>query len=42
MSKLKERIHDGQTGLDYILVGGYYIPDIELPKGDGRPIGKWG
>jgi len=42
MSELKERIHDGQTGLDYLLVGDYYIPAIELPEDDDRPIGKWG
>ena len=42
MSELKSRIHDEQTGLDYILVGDCYIPDIELPEGDDRPIGKWG
>ena len=29
-------------GIDYILVGDYYIPDIELPEDDDRPIGKWG
>ena len=42
MSELKPRIHDQQTGLDYVLVGGYYIPAIELPEDDDRPIGKWG
>ncbi|MCM1025325.1 MAG: TnpV protein [Roseburia sp.] len=42
MSELKPRIHDEQTGLDYILVGDYYIPTIELPEDDDRPIGKWG
>ena len=42
MSELKPRIHDEQTGLDYILVGDYYIPAIELLEGDDRPIGKWG
>ena len=29
-------------GIDYILVGDYYIPDIELPEDDDRSIGKWG
>ena len=24
------------------LPGDYYIPAIELPEGDDRPIGKWG
>lgn len=42
MSELKPRTHDEQTGLDYVLVGDYYIPDIELPENDDRPIGKWG
>ena len=42
MSELKPRIHDETNGLDYDLVGDYYIPDIELPEDDDRPIGKWG
>lgn len=42
MNELKSKIHDEQTGLDYILAGDYYIPDIELSGDDDRPIGKWG
>ena len=42
MSELKPKIHDADTGIDYILVGDYYIPAIELPEDDDRPIGKWG
>ena len=42
MSELKSKIHDEETGLDYVLVGDYYIPVIELPESDDRPIGKWG
>ena len=42
MEELKLSIHDEATGLDYILVGDYYIPAIELPEDDDRPIGKWG
>ena len=42
MNELKPRIHDEATGLDYVLVGDYYIPAIELPEVDDRPIGKWG
>ena len=42
MSELKPRIHDEANGLDYVLVGDYYIPAIELPEEDNRPIGKWG
>ncbi len=41
MNELKPRIHDEANGIDYVLVGDYYIPVIELPK-DDRPIGKWG
>ena len=42
MNELKPRIHDETNGLDYVLVGDYYIPAIELPEDDDRPIGKWG
>ena len=42
MSELKTRIHDETNGLDYVLAGDYYIPAIELPEDDDRPIGKWG
>ena len=42
MNELKPRTHDKDTGIDYILVGDYYIPAIELPEDDDRPIGKWG
>ena len=42
MNELKPRIHDEQNGLEYVLVGDYYIPAIELPGDDDRPIGKWG
>ena len=42
MNELKPRIHDEANGLDYVLAGDYYIPAIELPEDDGRPIGKWG
>ena len=41
MKKLKPRYHDEKNGLDYVLVGDYYIPDLRLPEED-RPIGKWG
>ena len=30
MSKLKPRITE--NGIDYILVGDYYIPDLKLPE----------
>ncbi len=42
MSELNPSIHDETNGLDYVLVGDYYIPAIELPEDDDRPIGKWG
>ena len=42
MGELELRIHDEANGLDYILVGNHYIPVIELPEEDDRPIGKWG
>lgn len=41
MEALKKRIHDDSNGLDYILVGDYYIPDLKLPE-ESRPIGRWG
>lgn len=39
MNELKPTIH--QNGIDYILVGDYYVPDLKLPE-EHRPIGKWG
>ena len=39
MEKLKERITE--NGIDYILIGDYYIPDLKLPEED-RPIGRYG
>lgn len=41
MGELNKRIHDDRNGLDYVLAGDYYIPDLALP-GDSRPIGRWG
>lgn len=41
MEELKKRIHDDSNGLDYVLVGDYYIPDLKLPE-ENRPIGRWG
>ena len=42
MDELKASIHDEANGLDYVLVGDYYIPAIELPEDDDCPVGKWG
>lgn len=39
MDGLKERITE--NGIDYILVGDYYIPDLKLPEED-RTIGYFG
>jgi hypothetical protein len=39
MEKLKERITE--NGIDYILAGDYYIPDLKLPE-KSRPIGRYG
>ena len=41
MTELKSRIHDKSNGLDYVLVGDYYVPDLKLPE-EHRPIGMWG
>ena len=39
MKELKPRIHE--NGIDYILVGDYYLLDLKLPE-DNRSIGHWG
>ena len=36
---MKERIT--KNGIDYVLIGDYYIPDLKLPE-DERHIGKYG
>lgn len=36
---MKERIT--KNGIDYVLGGDYYIPDLKLPE-EKRPIGKYG
>ena len=36
MKELKPRIHE--NGIDYILVGDYYVPDWKLPE-EKRPVG---
>lgn len=41
MRELKERLHDDKNGLDYVLCGDYYIPDLKLPE-ERRSIGRWG
>lgn len=39
MKELKPRIHE--NGIDYILIGDYYVPDWKLPE-EKRPVGHWG
>ena len=39
MTELKPKIHE--NGIDYVLVGDYYVPDLKLPE-ERRPIGHWG
>lgn len=39
MNNLKERICE--NGIDYVLCGDYYIPEIQIPRQD-RPIGHYG
>ena len=39
MTELKPKIHE--NGMDYVLVGDYYVPDLKLPE-ERRPIGRWG
>ena len=39
MEKLKDRITE--NGIDYILIGDYYIPDLKLPE-ENRPMGRYG
>ena len=41
MSELRKKIHDDNNGLDYVLVGDYYLPVLSLPE-ETRPIGYWG
>ena len=35
---MKEKIYDARTGMEYILVGDYYLPALKLPR--TRPIGR--
>ena len=41
MEELKNHIYDEHNSLHCMLVGNYYIPDLELPE-ETRPIGIWG
>ena len=37
---MKEKIT--KNGIDYVLVGDYYIPDLKLPEEEQHSIGVWG
>lgn len=37
---MKEKIYDAQTGMEYVLVGDYYLPALKLPR--TRSIDRWG
>ena len=39
---MKKHIVDEKTGISYTLHGEYYLPDLELPDGEGIEIGVWG
>ncbi len=39
---MKKHITDEKTGIRYTLYGDYYLPDLELPTEEERPIGIWG
>ena len=41
MEKLNADLQDNDTGLDYVLVGDYYLPTLILAE-DSQPIGCWG
>ena len=41
MSEQRKIIHDDNNGLDYMLVGDYYIPMLTLSE-ENRTIGYWG
>lgn len=40
MNTLPSKIHDSKNGLDYTLVGDYYLLDLEIES--SQPIGKYG
>lgn len=37
---MKEKIYNARTGMEYVLVGDYYLPALKLPR--TRPVGRWG
>jgi len=40
MKKLPKYVQE--NGIGYVLVGDYYIPDIQISNADDRSIGRWG
>ena len=40
MGKLPKYVQE--NGIGYVLMGDYYIPNIQLGDVDDRPIGRWG
>ena len=40
MKEMKEKIYEARTGMEYILIGDYYLPALKLLQ--TRPIGRWG
>ena len=41
MSELSQRVYDDANGLEYVLHGDHYLPELKLPE-EHRPIGRWG
>lgn len=39
---LKERFVDNKTGIEYVLIGDYYIPNLVAPNMKDFKIGKYG
>ena len=40
MKEMKEKIYEARTGMEYILIGDYYLPALKVPR--TRPVGRWG
>ncbi len=36
MKEMKEKIYDARTGMEYILIGDYYLPALKLPGQQNR------
>lgn len=32
MKEMKEKIYDARTGMEYILIGDYYLPALKVPR----------